>query len=407
MRYFLVCGLVAVLALVSAGTAGAQSGELPGQWLLSISGNGDDFDFDIDCRPGETSSLDFSVTGRAIVIWGGYDGTFAEQGTVTIGPTGAVTSFSSTFTITADDGTVVTGTKELDTRETAGFPTGSCVAADEGSGSCWAYTSPIDLTYTATTPSGTESGTARTLGVDAYQETCGGATHGAFEEEFLATDEPPPAPTTLTLEPTAAVNEIDEAHTVTATLVDQYGAPIPDHSIQFAVTGAVTASGGCITNVLGQCTYTFAGASFPGVATIAACSDAYGDGACEEDSARGTATKEFVLPASTAGTTTGGGRIGSTTVTAHARSQGSSLNGTCNVATATVTVKCLDVVAYVQTGSTSVFFGRATVNGVETTYRIRVVDAGDSGSERDVFSLVTASGFTLTGPLTEGNFQVR
>jgi len=406
MRYLLACGLLAVLALVSVGTAGAQSGELPGQWLLSISGTGDDYDFDIDCRPGETSTIDFLVTGDAIVISGGYDGTFAEQGTVTIGPTGAVAGFSSTFTITADDGTVITGTKELDTRETAGFATGGCAAPDDASGSCSAYTSPIDLTYTATTPSGTESGTARTLGVDAFQEVCGGVTHGAFEEEFLATDEPPSAPTTLTLEPSTAVNEVDETHTVTATLVDQYGAPVSDYSIQFTVTGAVTAAGSCVTDVLGQCTYAFAGASFPGVATIAACSDAFGDGACEEDSARGTATKAFVLPTSTDGSTTGGGRIGSATVTASARSQGSSLDGMCKVVTTTATIKCLDVIAYVQTGSTALFFGRATVNGLETTYRIRVVDAADAGSERDIFSITTTSGFTLTGPLTEGNFQV-
>jgi hypothetical protein len=381
-------------------------GELTGQWLLSISANGDTYDFDIDCRPGETSTIDFSVTGDAIALSRGYDGTFAEEGTVTIGPTGAVTGFSSTFTIMADDGTVITGTKELDRRETAGFATGGCAVPDS-SGSCSAFTTPIDLTYNATTPSGTETGAARTLGVDAFQEVCGGATYGAFEEEFLATDEPPSAPTTLTLEPPTAVNEVDETHTVTATLLDQHGAPVPDYAIQFTVTGAVMAGGSCVTDVLGRCTYTFAGASFPGVAAITACSDAHGDGACEEDSARGAATKEFILPALTAGATTGGGRIGTATVTASARSQGSSIDGTCNVVTATATVKCLDVTAYAQTGSTSVFFGRATVNGVETMYRIRVVDAADSGSARDVFSLVTASGFTLTGALTEGNFQVR
>jgi hypothetical protein len=407
MRYFLACGFLAVLALASAGTASAQpAGALPGQWLLSISENGDEFSFNIDCRPGETSTISFSVSGDAIMLSGGYNGTFTEEGTVTIGPTGAVTGFSSTFTIFADDGTVVTGTKELDTRETAGFPTGACTPPDEF-GSCSADTDPIDLTYTAATDEGTESGTARTLGIDAFQQVCGGATHGAFEEEFLATDAPPPAPTTLTLEPATAVNPVDEAHTVTATLLDQYGVPVQDYAIQFTVTGAVATTGTCITDVLGQCTFTFAGASFPGAAAIAACSDAHGDGSCEADSAIATATKEFVLPASTPGATTGGGRIGRATVTVTARSHGSGPDGTCTVVTSTATVNCLDVTAYVQTGSTSVFFGRATVNGVATTYRIRVVDAADSGSERDVFSVVTSSGFTLTGPLTEGNLQVR
>ena len=406
MRYVLACAMAAGFALLSAGAGSAQpAGALPGQWLLSISDKGDEFSFAIDCRPGDTSMIRFSVSGDAIALFGGYDGTFTEEGTVTIGPTGAVTGFSSTFTIVADDGTVVTGTKELDTRETAGFATGECVPAD-ASGSCSADTTPIDLTYAATTDAGTESGTARTLGIDAFQEICGGATHGAFEEEFLATDAPPPAPTTLILEPTTAVNPVDEAHTVTATLLDQYGMPVRDYAIEFTVTGAVATTGSCITDVLGHCTFTFAGASFPGVATIAACSDADGDGSCEADSAMATAAKAFVLPASTPGATTGGGRIGTATVTVTARSAGPEPSVTCTVVTATTTVRCLDVAAYVQSGRTSVFFGRATVNGVETTYRIRVVDAADSGPGRDVFSLVTASGFTLTGTLTEGNLQV-
>jgi hypothetical protein len=404
MRYVFACALLAVLALVSVGAASAQpAGALPGQWLLSISENGDEFSFNIDCRPGETSTISFSVSGDAIAIWGGYDGTFTEQGTVTIGPTGRVTGFSSTFTIFAHDGTVVTGTKTLDTRETVA--TGECTPPD-ASGSCSADTSPIDLTYTATTEAGTESGTARTFGIDAFQTVCGGATHGAFEEEFLATDAPPPAPTTLTLEPATAVNPVDEAHTVTATLLDQYGMPVQDYAIQFTVTGAVSTTGTCITDVLGQCTFTFTGASFPGAATITACSDAHGDGSCEAESATAAATKEFILPASTPGATTGGGRIGTARVTVTARSHGSGPEGTCTVVTSTATVNCLDVTAYVQTGPTSIFFGRATVNDVATTYRIRVVDAADSGSERDVFSLVTSSGFTLTGTLTEGNLQV-
>jgi hypothetical protein len=116
---------------------------LPGQWLLSIASNGDQFSFDIDCQAEGSSTIQFSVTGDAIAVSGGYDGTFEEEGTVTLDATGHVTAFSSTFTIYADDGSVITGTKEFDTSETAGIATGSCGA--DSSGACFADTTPIDL----------------------------------------------------------------------------------------------------------------------------------------------------------------------------------------------------------------------------------------------------------------------
>jgi hypothetical protein len=406
MRYLLASAFACLLALGSAAAATAQSpGVLPGQWLLSIASNGDQFSFEIDCQPESTSTIAFSVTGDAIVLYGGFDGTFDEQGAVTIDGTGHVTGFSSTFTIYADDGTIVTGTKALDTSETAGIATGTC--GSDASGSCFAHTDPIDLRYTATTAAGTETGTARlNSGIDAYQATCGGATDGAFEEEFLATDTPPSEPTTLTLQPESAVNVVGEPHTVTATLVDQYSNPIQDYAIRFSVSGATTDGGWCATNVLGQCSFTFDGADFPGVATISACTDAYGDGSCEPGPTA-TATKEYVFPISTTGMTTGGGRIGTATISVSARSDGSTISGDCVIIAASTTIDCLDAITYVQAGSTSTIYGHATISGVETLYRIRVVDAGDSGSDRDVFSIATESGYELSGMLTSGNLRVR
>ena len=406
MRYLLATACACLLALGSAAAATAQSpGVLPGQWFLSIASNGDQFSFDIDCQPESTSMIGFSVTGDAIVLYGGFDGTFEEQGTVTIDATGHVTGFSSTFTIYADDGSIVTGTKELDTSDSAGIATGTC--GSDASGSCFADTSPIDLRYTATTGAETETGTARlNSGIDAYQPTCGGATDGAFEEEFLATDTPAAEPTTLTLQPESAVNFVGEPHTVTATLVDQYSNPIQDYAIRFSVSGATTGDGWCATNVLGQCSFTFDGAVFPGVATISACTDAYGDGSCEPGPTA-TAAKEYVLPTSTTGTTTGGGRIGTATISVSARSDGSTISGDCMIVAGSTTIDCLDAITYVQAGSTSTIYGHATINGVETLYRIRITDGGVSGSGRDVFSIVTASGYELTGTLTGGNLGVR
>jgi hypothetical protein len=88
-----------------------------------------------------------------------------------------------------------------------------------------------------------------------------------------------------------------------------------------------------------------------------------------------------------------------------ARSDGK-LNGTCKVVTPTLTAKCLDVTAYVQSGNSATFYGQATVNGVETLYRIRVVDASKSG-EGDVFDFTTPSGFHVGGTLTNGNLKVQ
>jgi hypothetical protein len=394
--------LASLVVLGSAASVAAQpSGVLPGQWLLSIASNGDRYSFDLDCQTQGTSTIQFAVTGIAFPLYGGFDGTFEEQGTVTIDATGHVASFTSTFTIYADDGTVVTGMKELDTSETAGIATGAC--GTDPSGACFADTTPIDLRYSATTSAGTETGTARTNGIDAYQTICGGATDGAFEEEFLATDAAPSEPTTLTLEPLNAVNVVGEAHTVSATLVDQYGDPVQDYTVRLSISGAVTANGSCITNVLGQCAFTFDGALFPGAATVTACTDAFGDGTCDPGPTA-TATKTYVLPTSTPGATSGGGRIGTATVSLAVRSDGDAVSGYCAINDGATTISCLDAIAYVQTDGTSTIYGHATINGVQTLYRLRVVDSGSAG---DTFSIVTASGFQLTGALTAGNLRIR
>jgi Bacterial Ig-like domain (group 1) len=399
MRYFFACVVVCLAGLGLAASSAAQTGVLPGQWLLSIASNGDQFDFAIDCQPSGTSTIQFAVSGDAIAVTGGLDGTFEEAGSVVIDETGHVTAFASSFTIYGVDGTVLTGTKELDTSETAGIATGTC-GSDE-TGGCYADTSPIDLRYTATTGEGTESGTARTNGVDAYQFICGGTTDGAFEEEFLATDAPPAQPSELSLEPATAANVVGEEHTITATLLDQYGNPIPDYSIRFSVTGATSASGSCVTNVLGQCGFTFMGADFPGTATITACTDAFGDGSCEPEPTA-TASKEYLLPQSTTGSTTGGGRIEATTLYVSVRSTDTGINGNCLITAPGTTIDCLNATTYVQAGSTSTTYGVATINGIATLYRIRVVDNGGS----DLFSIVTTTGYELTGNLTNGNLHV-
>lgn len=69
-------------------------------------------------------------------------------------------------------------------------------------------------------------------------------------------------------------------------------------------------------------------------------------------------------------------------------------------------VKCLDATTYFQTTTHASFGGNATVNGVATTYRIKVDDNGEPGRGSDTFTISTASGYFATGVLTQGNIQV-
>jgi hypothetical protein len=74
-------------------------------------------------------------------------------------------------------------------------------------------------------------------------------------------------------------------------------------------------------------------------------------------------------------------------------------------------IKCLDVTSLDFTdlgnGVTEVVFsGTATVNGVTTTYTIRVRDAGSPGVGADSFA-IDADGFHRSGVLTSGNLSIR
>ena len=84
------------------------------------------------------------------------------------------------------------------------------------------------------------------------------------------------------------------------------------------------------------------------------------------------------------------------------------LKGSCSVVDHVlgVHVKCLDVTTYAQFDNQATFTGNASVDGVQTTYRIHVVDDGEPGDGIDTFSITTASGYSASGSLTSGNVQV-
>jgi hypothetical protein len=105
--------------------------------------------------------------------------------------------------------------------------------------------------------------------------------------------------------------------------------------------------------------------------------------------------------------TTGGGKI-ALDVTFGFTAVRKDLKGNCDVVdhALDVHVKCLDVTSYAQFANQATFRGQATVNGVQTTYRIHVEDGDEPGAGVDTFTIQTGSGYSATGPLTSGNVQV-
>lgn len=76
---------------------------------------------------------------------------------------------------------------------------------------------------------------------------------------ILAAEAIPPPVYYLSLEPESAVNTVDTSHTLTATLIDEFGAPIVGETITFTVTGANPTSGTAVTNASGVATWGYTG----------------------------------------------------------------------------------------------------------------------------------------------------
>ena len=140
---------------------------------------------------------------------------------------------------------------------------GTCVTA--AGGSC-------DFTYAGPTAPGTDA-------IAAFADTDGdgaqdpGEPGGTASKTWVAG---PPA--TLSLTPPQAQHPVGANHTVTAAAADAFGNPTPGVTVRFAVTGAVTTSGTCATSAAGDCAFTYAGPTAPGVDAIAAFADTDGDG---------------------------------------------------------------------------------------------------------------------------------
>jgi hypothetical protein len=121
-----------------------------------------------------------------------------------------------------------------------------------------------------------------------------------------------------------------------------------------------------------------------------------------------TSSLSAVVPAPS-GRTTGGGRVGDVTFGYTAGRDNSGPKGRCAVVdqASETMVRCLDVTAIVVAGNQATFYGNALVGDTATRYRIDVIDADESGTGADSWSISTWSGYHAGGLLTEGNVQVR
>lgn len=263
-------------------------------------------------------------------------------------------------------------------------------------------------------------GTFTDRGQTALSFFIGPALEAAFAETFVA-DLPAPVasgPATVTLSPATAVNPVGTTHTVTATVNNAGGQPVPNVKVLFTVTGASNTSGSCTTGSNGQCSFTYQGPQFPGSDVITGCADSNNNGTIETGEPCGTATKQFVFPASTPGKATGGGQILNLSSNSGVNfafdfnSNTSDFKGNCNIRdqASDTKIRCVDVLVYVQTGNHAVIFGNAEMTDAagqttQTLYRIEVIDNGEPGNS-DFFSILTASGYTASGILTQGNIQV-
>ena len=390
-------------------------------------------------NPDGTTSFSITVSGFAS---GPVNGTFTETANVTIGaPTGATSpavpftgppsqlvALHASFTINGFDGTAVSGTKDLagtapgdfgGCRDFVNMPSFAGIlngASQEFVASKLEY----HATITQGTQTYTDEGVSSAGAAEAYvsreglfpSPANGGRNSYGIQESFTSQVLGPSGPATLTLSPPDAVNEIGVPHTVSAQVQDEDGAAVAGTTVRFAVSGASTRTGTCVTDVSGICAFTYNGPLLPGADLIAAYADADGDSQRDLGEPEAEATKAWILPTSTAGHSTGGGQLaGADRPIAfgfNARNT-NLLQGECTVIDrdADVQVKCTDVTSVVQAGTHATFFGNGTVNGSPMTYRVDVDDLGEPGAGVDTFTIVTSTGYTAGGQLERGNVQVR
>ncbi len=231
-------------------------------------------------------------------------------------------------------------------------------------------------------------------------------------------------PATLTLSPPAATNDVDTRHTVTATVKDANGNPVPNVVVRFSVTGSVTASGSCTTNINGQCSFTYTGPALPGADTITAFADTNNNGVLDAGEPTGAAAKVWTVPLSTplceVDVTYGGwihadnGDKANFGGNAKADSQGNPQGQEEYQDKGPVqpmNVHSINVLAVVCPGNpptAASIFGEATIDGAGSfNYRIDVEDHGEPGKGVDKYQIRLSNGYDSGDQLLEGgNVQI-
>jgi Bacterial Ig-like domain (group 1) len=226
-------------------------------------------------------------------------------------------------------------------------------------------------------------------------------------------------PASLELEPASDTNVVDSQHCVTATIKDAFGNPTPGVTVRFQVAGSVNTSGAAVTDASGEAAFCYTGPALPGTDVITAYADTDGDAVQDANEPRDTATKRWVLAASTAGCkVTYGGRINTSngdkaTFGGNAKVPAEGPKGLeqyrdhgpatpMNVHSITV-----QAVTCSADGTQSTIFGQATVDGLGTfDFRIDLKDLGEPGTA-DTYRIRLSNGYDSGERVLDGgNVQI-
>jgi Big-like domain-containing protein len=235
----------------------------------------------------------------------------------------------------------------------------------------------------------------------------------------LAKEGGPGPPANLTLTPKTDTNTVGEEHCVTATVTDGNGNPTPGITVRFSVTGSVNTSGSATTDANGQATFCYQGPALPGADVITAYADTNNNGVQDPGEPSDTATKEWVLPASTEGCkVTYGGRITA------ANGDKATFGGNAQVKSGVPkgqeqyrdhgpaqprNVHSINVQAVTCSAdkTQASIFGQATIDGAGSfDYRIDLKDLGEPGTS-DTYRIRLSDGYDSAEKTLEGgNVQI-
>jgi len=213
----------------------------------------------------------------------------------------------------------------------------------------------------------------------------------------------PGNPRTLTLAPKTDTNTVDDQHCVTATVKDAFANPTPGIHVVFKVTGSVNASGNVVTNASGQAQFCYTGPALPGSDAISAFADTNNNGIQDAGEPSDTASKLWVVPASTPGCkVTNGGRITARNgdkATFGGNAMADGLSGEEEYQdhgpAQDMNVHSIDITAVVcnAAGTLASIFGTATVDGSGSfDFRIDVADNGEPG-RNDTYRIRLSNGY--------------